>query len=212
MKNKLFSFLIVCPMLFAVLFSFVLGTSSFMFADTIPTEIKVISDTAEVYETADTTSTVIKTALFSEKYEVVDISGDFYEIEITTTQNGLIQTAFCMDSSFKPIESILDTNAIITRESNVYIKYGTQYTQVSGITLSENTRVKLLSGADGTSEYSFITFSADGELLTYYVLSDNIDADGFPLRTLIALMLIVTCVALFLIIYTFYKNKKNQAK
>lgn len=211
MKNKLFSLIVLCPMLLIALFLFVFNTNSnYIFADAVPAEIKIISDTAKVYELADLNATVLKTAVFSEKYNVESISGGFYEIQIPDLQNGYVLTSYCMDSLLKPIQSFLDTNAVITAESGVYIKNGAEYEAVSSVSLAENTRVKLLSGADNSNVYSFITFSLNGENLTYYVLSDNIDADGFSLRTLVALMLIVTCVALFLIIYSFYRNKKHK--
>lgn len=221
MRNKLFLYLILCPIFFMLIFSSksIFVCQNYCQADSnlieistfdidIPAEIKVITNTAKIFENSDITSTVLETAHYNDEFTVLLIVGDFYKIQFGESQEGYILTAFCMDSSRTPLEVYLDTNAITTAESSLYLLSGSQFVLIDNIYLPAQTRIKLLNGFNETSQYTKASISLNGEVFTYYVPTANIDPDGISTRTIVALMLIVTSVTIFLILYSFFKGKK----
>ncbi|MDD4815767.1 MAG: hypothetical protein PHQ62_01335 [Clostridia bacterium] len=223
MKIKFFVCLIICPLLFAMILSpkLFFGCQNFCHAETfamqtnslytiLPTEVKITSNTTKIFETADIHSTVLATARYNDKFAVLDIEENFYKIQFGEEQEGFVLTAFSMDSSKMPLEVFLDTNAVLIAESELYILNGSQLLLVNNLYLPAETRIKLVNGFNEISEYTKASVSINGETFYYYILTENIDPDGISTRTIIALMLIVTTVTIFLILYSFFKGKKAK--
>jgi len=186
--------------------NFAMETSTFDIE--IPLEIKVVTNSAKIFENSDIFSNVLETAHYNDEFNVLLCVGDFYKVQFGESQEGYILTAFCMDSSRTPIEVYLDTNAITKAESSLYLLNGSQFILIDNIYLPAQTRIKLLNGFNETSQYTKASISLNGEVFTYYVPTANIDPDGNSTRTIVALMLIVTSVTIFLILYSFFKGKK----
>lgn len=187
---------------------------NYIFADADIQKVRIIYPVAEVFDTPECVSKIADVSVkFNEVYEVEQTLNNCYKIEINETLSGYVQKYSCVDSSLKPIPTILDTNARLINDSQLYQKDGNSFIKIEGKILPNKTRVKILSGADKKDIYAKISYSEDDEIKTSYVLLKNIDADGVPLRSIIACMLIITCVAIFLIIYSFYlHSKKNKDK
>lgn len=196
--------------LFIALIFALLPQSSFVFAESEITNIKVVAENVKIYDSENIESNVIKVAEFGEEFSVTSESEKFYYISFNE-QNGYILKAYCQNSNSMPIKKYLDTNAVITKNSNVYFYVENEY-QMQNIVLSENTRIKLLSGADNNQEFSKVTFNYEDKTLTGYIQTDNINADGIPTKTIIAIFLIVACVCIFLILYGIYNSAKKKNK
>lgn len=173
-----------------------------------PPNIKVITNTAKIFELPNLASEVLQTAIYNDEFTVVNITENFYKIQVNETEQGYVLTAFCMDSNLAPLEVFLDTNATITLESDLFLLSGSQYLKVNNLYLPTETRIKLINGFNETSLYTKASISLNGESFTYYIPTENIDPDGISTRTIIAFMLIITSVTIFLILYSFFKGKK----
>lgn len=220
MKNKLFLCIVFCPIL--LLLSFTMAVfpchkdilsqnlifESQVFENTAPSKITIATNTAKIYVLADLSSTVMATATYNDEFDVVDLTEDFYKIEYTENQLGYVLKAFCIDSELKPLEVYLDANATITSECFIYELIGGELVKIENLYLPAETRVKLVNGFSETNVYTQATVSLGGELFTYYIPTVDIDPDGISTRTIIAFMLILTCVTIFLILYSFFKGKK----
>lgn len=176
-----------------------------------PDKVCVITDNTKVYKEANTTSEVLLLASFNQEFVVIDDSDEnFYYIQLTSNQ-GYILKAFCVNVNNAPLAKNLDTNAKIKSTTHVFNKVENEFVEVPEITLESGTRVKLLSGTNNNDKYWQITFSQDNQQLTFYVESSNVDADGISIKIVTAILLIITCVILFLIIYGFYRSRKKAS-
>lgn len=179
--------------------------------ESFPEKVKIIMNCVSVYESANLNSNTIGNAFFKEIFNVIAIEENFYKIEYNSTI-GYILTAYAMDFSISSPIINLDTNASLIRDSYVYEYNNEQhkYEIVEDIKLKANTRIKILSGYNLNKEYCKVSFQVDEEILTFYILTTNILTDGINSRTIIAITLIVVCITIFLILYSFFRGKKKQ--
>lgn len=205
MKNKLF--FLNCFLVLALVFCFVPSTA--VSAET-PSSIIIVSDSANVYVQPDKTSEVLEKAYFGENFLVIEEINGFFKIEVGQ-QVGFVDVALCMNSENKPLTKELDTNATITKNTAVFLKTGSTFKQIESLSLNQGERIKLLY-LNPDQPYALISFTVSNQNFTYYVPSDAVNADGVPVRTVMAIMLITACVSIFLIIYGYYKSKQKALK
>ncbi|MDD2227548.1 MAG: SH3 domain-containing protein [Clostridia bacterium] len=175
-----------------------------------PERVKVIMNSVYVYENADTNSNPIGKAYFKDIYNVLSVEGDFYKIEFNDV-SGYILTAYAMDATILSPIINLDTNASLIKDSEVYRLIDNEYEAVEDIKLDAETRVKVLSGYDANKPYCYTSFSLNDEILTFYIPTENIVVDGISTRAIIAITLMVTCITIFLILYSFLRGKKVKS-
>lgn len=180
------------------------------FNSELPENVKIISNSIKIYQTADVNSEVLGTAYYGEIFEVVSVQNDFYEIIVSEDVFGYILMAYALDSSIKSPLIHLDTNATLTETSSVFRLVGGEYLEVDDISLEKNTRIKVLDGYDINKEYCKVSFTFQDEIFTYYLLTENIDPDGIGSRFIVAISLIVVCVSIFLILYSFFKGRVRK--
>ncbi|MDD4685834.1 MAG: SH3 domain-containing protein [Clostridia bacterium] len=174
-----------------------------------PEQIKVITNKANVYAEADINSSVLYEAQYGEIFLVQVIENNFYKISFDDNI-GYILIAYVLDINIKSPKIYLDTNAIVTHESKVYSLEG--YAEVSDIVLFKETRVKVLNGYDIDKQYCKISFLHNDEVVTYYISTSNITSDGVSTRTIISITLMIVCVFIFLILYSFFRGKKTTIR
>jgi len=172
-----------------------------------PEQVKIIMNSVYVYENADRSSNVIGRAYHKEIYNVLSLEENFYKIEFNS-DSGYILTAYAMDATILSPIINLDTNASLIKDSEVYRFADNEYKAVENIKLDAGTRIKILSGYDTSKQYRHISFLFNEEVLTFYIPTENIVADGISARAIIAIMLIIVCITLFLILYSFLRGKK----
>ena len=109
--------------------------------------------------------------------------------------------------NFKP-------NAIVNKESEVYIKTEDNYQNFvyngEKIILESNTEIKLLSAYDKNKTYQEISFLKDNEILTGYVLTENISVSGF--RYYVLIIIFVLIIVFSTVIPIVVKNWKKKRK
>lgn len=174
----------------------------------LPSSINVITDSIKVYAQPTTASTIIATVTFGEEFNVTGADGEFYKIEINNG-SGYILKAYCVDSANAPLKTFLDTNAKLNSNSPTFELVNKQYQQTQ-ITLPAQTKIKILNGYNVNTSHTLISFEYNGEILTQYVETKNIQIEGIQTRQIVAIMLIVSCVSLVLIFYSFFKGKKTN--
>lgn len=172
-----------------------------------PESVKIILNSVNVYQSANINSTILGKVYYGEVFSVLSEQDEFYEIAYETEVAGFILTAYALDTSFKSPQIFLDTNAIIINSSFVYKLIGDEFVKVDEIVLDINTRIKILDGYDINKTYCKTTFDYEGEIYTYYILTENINPDGISSRFVTAIMLIIVCVSIFLILYSFFKAR-----
>lgn len=106
-------------------------------------------------------------------------------------------------------------NAKLNADSEIYNLVDGEYQKlkINGqeITLSKDTKIKLLEKYDKNKTYSQISFSYENEIRTGYVLTKNIQVSGFNYYFLIAIFLIVIIASTVIpiVVKNWKKNKKS---
>lgn len=175
-----------------------------------PEKIKIILNKVSVYEEASTDSEIIGQAFYGEVFNVISTQNEFYEIEFAEEVYGFVLTAYALDTQIKSPKIILDTNASLTKSSFVYELKNNEFIKINDIVLDATTRIKILEGYDVNKTYCKASFDFEDEILTYYFLTDNISPDGVSPRFITAIMLIIVCVSIFLILYSFFRGRKRK--
>lgn len=109
----------------------------------------------------------------------------------------------------------LQPNAKLNADSEIYNLVDGEYQKlkINGqeITLSKDTKIKLLEKYDKNKTYSQISFSYENEIRTGYVLTKNIQVSGFNYYFLIAIFLIVIIASTVIpiVVKNWKKNKKS---
>lgn len=109
----------------------------------------------------------------------------------------------------------LQPNAKLNADSEIYNFIDGEYQQlkINGqeITLSKDTKIKLLEKYDKNKTYSQISFYYENEIRTGYVLTKNIQVSGFNYYFLIAIFLIVIIASTVIpiVVKNWKKNKKS---
>ena len=184
--------------------------NSFEFGFDIPENVKIISNRINIYEIADQNSEILDTAYYGEFFEVISVQDTFYEVAYTPEVSGYILIAYALDCNIKSPIIYLDTNATLTNASSVFRLVGDEYIEVNDIALEVNTRIKILDGYDINKEYCKVSFPFEDEIFTYYLQAEDINPDGIGSRFVIAISLIVVCVSIFLILYSFFRGRVRK--
>lgn len=118
-------------------------------------------------------------------------------------------------SNENQVEYNLQTNATLKAESEVFANLEEEKLLVCGeeIHLEQGTKIKLLQKYNSSEKYSKIAFLNEDEILTGYVLTENISVSGFNYYFLIAIFLIVIIGSTVIpIVYKNWKKQKKNAK
>lgn len=118
-------------------------------------------------------------------------------------------------SNENQVEYNLQTNATLKAESEVFANLEEEKLLVCGeeIHLEQGTKIKLLQKYNSSEKYSKIAFLNEDEILTGYVLTENISVSGFNYYFLIAIFLIVIISSTVIpIVYKNWKKQKKNAK
>lgn len=174
--------------------------------------VYVISNKINVFSKADESSQIIATFIYGTKLQVIDEENDFYKISFENNnveELGYVLKSFVLNTNITSQIIYIDTNATIVKTCKTYDFINGQYIEKS-TTLENNTRVKLLNGYNSNIPYQQISYQLNEKIITCYIPTNSVEADGLNQRALIAFMLIIVCVSLFLILYGFYRGKKNK--
>lgn len=187
------------------------------FADSLPEQIRIIHNQTRVYTTTDLSgvsyedlNTVTLTIVYlHEVYNVVSEQGDFYEIEVSETTGYVLKVAV-IDNSLKSPEKFLQTNAHILTDTSLYEKIDDTYSEVQNKILTTGTAVRLNSGYDSQTQYTYISYEQDGQIYNYYVLTSHVKSDGLDRSVLLAISLIFISVSVGGILMRILKPKINK--
>lgn len=190
------------------------GTSSFVFAETLPEKVRVVTVSTTLYASASTDDPIISdginvSARHGDEFVVIALSTpEFYEVEYNGG-SAFVLKAHVLDSLVASKNIKLDTNAVIKKEAIIYNLAGTEFVPTE-MKLEKDTRVKLLDGLKN-GEYTRISFELEEKTYTYYVKTDTIKADGFSAGAITAISLIICSVSIILILFGL-KGKKRKSK
>ena len=213
--------------LIALLFMFCLvfggAQGAPIYADTLPSEVRVISVSATIYSEASLSSPMMtgESELKVEHgrtFSVIGESGDFYQISFTITigetqtqTTGYLLKAYCLDTSIKGQHVNIQTNAHLRNDSVVYNLNGENYEE-SEISLEKDFRVRLVDGFDQSLRYTRVMFDYNGETLMGYISTGEVIPDGISMNTAIAIGLIIASVSIILILFGFSRHNKRKKK
>ena len=213
MKKTLSLIFVFCGLiLLAGVFLLMPNAGNFAHMESPPSQIKITSNSANVYTEASEYSQIIANFPLGTVLQVENIAGEFYEISFAdenTEKRGFVLKAFTRDNSISVQKVFLNTNAKITSQTFAYEFKNNSYVQ-SGVILEKETRVQLLNGFDHRQQFSLVSAEIAGEVKTFYVETLLLDPDGLNQRTLIAIMIIIACVSVFLILYSFVRGRKKK--
>jgi len=176
----------------------------------MPEKIKITLNKVKVYETSSLDSEIIGQAFYGEVFNVVTKQNEFYEIEFSAEIYGFVLTAYALDVQIKSPKIFLDTNASLIKSSFAYELKDSEFIKMDDFFLETTTRIKILEGYDINKTYCKASFDFEDEVFTYYFLTDNINPDGIGSRFVTAIMLIIVCVSIFLILYSFFRGRKRK--
>ena len=112
------------------------------------------------------------------------------------------------------IKTKLQTNAVLTKDSIVYKIQDEKFIEFvfnnEIIKLNKDCQIKVLEKFDQKNEYTYISFYYNDEILTGYVLTKNINVEGFNYYLILAIFIIVLIAAT--VIPIIVKNWKKHKK
>ncbi|MBO4413024.1 MAG: hypothetical protein J5779_03315 [Clostridia bacterium] len=190
-----------------------------------PTKIFVDAETEEFRVCINQTTVFAEPNLQSEKLETLVygtkvvagelVNGEstnlkFYEIIKDEEVYGYVISTTI--SNENEIKYNLQPNANLNKDSQVFAGTDEEKLIISGeeISLEAGTKIKLLEKFNTSEKYSKIAFEKDGEILTGFVLTENVHVYGFNYYFLIAIFLIVIIASTVIpIVYKNWKKHKN---
>lgn len=208
-KNKILNKKILFTFIFCLFIIFQISFSNFIYYTyALPDNIKITTNSTPIFEEANTESEIIASAYYGDIFEVISADNQFYFVKISDSLNGYVLMAYSNDATLKDIPLFLDTNGYITKQTKVFDFVENEYIETI-FSLEKNTKIKIVDGLNTEKKYTKISFEQNNNILTYYVPTNTIEADGISKRTIIAIMLIVSSATLFWIFYSFFKGKTN---
>ena len=153
--------------------------------------------------------TIIDETIYNDQTET---SLTYFKVSYNETEGYILaNTVRKNDENFK---INFKPNAIVNKESEVYIKTEDNYQNFvyngEKIILESNTEIKLLSVYDKNKTYQEISFLKDNEILTGYVLTENISVSGF--RYYVLIIIFVLIIVFSTVIPIVVKNWKKKRK
>ena len=180
-----------------------------------PTYI-VCSNSANVYQSSDMTSTIVYTISHKDKIDVeldgasakiyTNLGYSFYKIT-TVGKEGYILADFAVKMA-EELQEIPNFNARTNGPCVVYNKVGDEYVETS-ISLEKGAKLFLYEGYKSKNPYTAVSFVLDNQVLYGYLKSESIDPNGINPA-------IITCACLILAIlgimftFLFIKGRKKK--
>lgn len=206
-----FGFLIVAAVFFPH------GSFSKVFAEE-NIKLKIISNTAIIYENADSNSLQTDLLYFSDivetsaPYETQESGGYkfvkiFYNKNQTVTQGYILETN-CRLLGKNEIKVKVITNASVKCENNqlinLFLLNGNNYVQSKNVTLSNGERVRILSGYNKNEPYTLVQFEKDTQVYNLFIQTEYLSIDGFAnwVIILLSILLALCTIGVYTIIYT----------
>ena len=211
--KKFFIFLVLVLCLFSININYVVADDN---------NYKVITDFAYIVSTPNSSNVekleeVSKGIILSRCDDIVyndesETHLTYYKISYNEIEGYILTNTVRKDENnfnvvFKP-------NAKINKESEVFILTNGEYSNFvyngENIVLQTNTEIKLLNGFDKNKTYQEISFEKNNEILTGYVLTENISVSGF--RYYVLIIIFVLIVVFTTVIPIVVKNWKKKRK
>lgn len=153
--------------------------------------------------------------------DYTDTNDMFYKINIfgiipeaDETDTAFVLIAHTADISSKSPQKKLDYNAKVKNDNSIiYQKSGDNYIETSTV-LNSGTNVRILdNGYKNKSEYTYISFySNDNTIVSYYIKTTNLHADGINYTIIAACFTLFACVSIILALLGVKKKKSKHIK
>ena len=214
---------IIC--LLCVAFSFACNTNNIVFAEENLYKI-CISDCAILLQpNTSLDNNILEIKKYGEEIkidnttEVVDeninSSLKFYKVlDDYNNVKGYVLTSSVISYNENSLKVKLQTNAKLKTKSEVFLLVDNEYKNLQieeeNLVLNENTEIRILEKYNNNNLYTEISFDYNNQILTGYVLTQNIQVKGFNYYFLIAifLLIIVGSTVIPIIIKNLNKKKK----
>ena len=205
-------------LLFAIFMLLFCGYNNFAFAE--ENYFYVITDKATLISKANSEIFDIicelnyneQVVVLSEKIKDPNSSLEFYQVRYKEQVGYILSTSISNKSS--DFKYAFVPNAKLSKNSVVYTLLNQNFEElvVSGkkIELEKNCDIKVINKYQKNKTYTQISFQNNGEILSGYVLTDNIKVSGFNYYWLIAIFVVV--IVLSTIVPIIIKNKKKRKK
>lgn len=197
--------------------------SSPVFALETPEYVRVIHTIARVFDTTENLQTLTQTQLGERTIKILYLhdvvrveseENEFYKVEVEVenqTQQGYIYKAAVIDNNLKSPTKFLQTNASITENTFAFEKEGDTFTKTN-LQIEKDTRIRLVEGYKTNVQYTRISFTKDGQVVTTYVETSLIKTDGVNRSILLAITLLTLSFSGIGILYKFLKRKEKLNK
>ena len=199
----------------------------FVYASTIPSKVKTLSQTP-IYSEASILSDFVKDSQNNDVYLqenttlVVDTNfadTKFYKISLYQIVEGKTQSDFgyvlisqTLDANILSPTAKLDTNAKIKNDNTVLYDLKDENYNPNGKTLKAKTNIRVLDGYDKNKEYTYISYQTDdGQIYYCYAKTKDIQVEGVNYSVIVAVSILIAWASLLLIVFGL-KGKKKKKK
>ena len=103
-------------------------------------------------------------------------------------------------------------NAKINKDNaKFYVFENSTYKEVEGITLTTQTKLKLVNGYDKSQTYLKAMVEVDNEIRVGYIHLDDVAVSGVSLETILAVVILLVCSAVGgIVIYKVMKKRRDS--
>ena len=178
-------------------------TTSQMFTKSDNTVVYLLEGTTLSVDTTFENDMFYKVSIYQIIEDAKD--GDFGYVLISQT----------LDSNIQSPAKKLDANAKIKNNNSQIFEYDPNtktYTAVQGLTLNQDTPVRVLDGYDQNKEYTYISFSnSKNEIVFYYIQTTNLSVSGVNYSVIVAIIILISCAGIVAAVFG-VKAKKSKKK
>ena len=171
---------------------------------------EVVSNRLNVYDSPSNTATVVGHLLHGDEVEVLSENGQFFEI---TFESGTawVLSCYVLESGNYGIVTFPDFNASVKYNTFAYNLVDDNY-EITTISVSKDSRVKILSGYDNKKDYTEVYIVNEGRVRVCYILTEAISPDGVDPTIIIAISLTATALGIIFILMgvSFTKKRRKQ--
>lgn len=210
-----------------MLFAFALLLPMFgqktVYANEDPQKVKVVANQTIVYKEPSITSEIlIEKCVYGTVFDVVsDDAIDyklFYKVSVVgliedqTITVGYILKSHTLDSTISSPTKALDDNATIKNDNAVVYELVEQQYVATQKTLPKDTKIRVLDGYDSSKEYTFVSFTENDIIVSYYVKTVDVQVYGVNYSLIVAIMTLITCACALSIVFGIKAKKKKKKK
>lgn len=152
-----------------------------------------------------------KLELLTQDVQTGEDGFNYYQVKINENLSGYVLYSNVLLSSISSPKKDLDFNATTNKKTIVYIYENGRLQEDPNTTLLAGEKIKILEM--GTNGYSRIQYKdLDGDILTVYVKTADIQTSGISRGLIGAIIIIVTTISLVLVVFGIKGNRKRKQK